>query len=317
MLAAAAMFSIAACSNKIEYNRVPFVTLGVSEINVDEDTVSVKVPVKLYNGEDASVAVVILPASQFGIGTPETDAVAGTNFSIADPADGIIKFTKDASEKEIVLNITKIDGYTGNLNFVLAIEGKTEGVTEGASSMCLCTIKDLDHPLSAMFGNWACYGTSLSEETEDLYYAAFPFTVSPYDGDPTKIWISNIVPMGYYYASYLTNCQVYAEVSNDMKTIKIPVPQTLEKATFDKLFGGGIDPAKLYNWPGFWDGATGNSEPGYITFTYDEGEGCYFTDDSWGIANDDIIADSDWLYYECNIITDAAEEGEPTCIFKL
>lgn len=317
-LAVAALFSLAACSNKVEYKRVPYVAFGTFEVSVAEDTVSVKVPVQLYNADEANAAVEILPASAFGIGNEETDAVEGTNYTVADPTDGIIRFTKDNEKAFITLNITKVDGYTGNLNMVLGLESKTDGVQLGANSLILCTIKDLDHPLGEMFGDWKLYATALNEGTKELYYAAgMPFKVSAYDGDPTKIWISNIVPMGYYYGSYLGNCQIYAEVSDDMSTIKIPVPQPLAKASYDNLFGPGMGAPKLYSWPGFWDGATGSTEAGYLTFTYNEDKGAYFTDDSWGIASDSIVADNDWLYYECNVITDAAAPEEPTYIIQV
>lgn len=317
-LAVAALFSLAACSNKIEYKWVPYVSLGTFGGDVTEEAGSIQVPVLLCNADAADVSFSVAPASAFGVGSEATDAVEGVNYSIASPVDGVVKLTKDNPEASITINITDIDGYTGNLSFVLGIESKTEGVQNGANTLILITIKDTDHPLGEMFGDWKLYGTALNEETEELYYAAgMPFKVSAYDGDPTKIWISNIVPMGYYYGSYLGNCQVYAEVSDDMSTIKIPVPQALTKASYDNLFGPGLGAPKLYNWPGFGDGATGSTEAGYLTFTYNEDKGAYFTDDSWGIASDSIVADNDWLYYECNVITDAAAPEEPTYIIQV
>ena len=317
-LAVAAMFSLAACSNKIEYKTVPYVSFGTFGGDVEETAGSIQVPVLLRNADAADVAITVVPASEFGVGTKETDAVEGVNYSIASPTDGVIKLTKENPESNITLNITDIDGYTGNLNLVIGIESKTDGVQNGANSVILVTITDTDHPLSAMFGDWALVYTAedwISETETDLYYDEVPFKMSAYDGDPTKVWFSTLLPGGEWYSGYIGVTSVYGEVSEDMSTIRIPVPQAMPKATPGNMFGSYAGQVlKLYSWPGYWDGANPSTEAGYITFTYDEAEGVYFTEDSWGAATDEIC---EWFYTDFNVITDAAADGEPTYIYKV
>lgn len=318
-LAVAALFSLAACSNKIEYKWVPYVSLGTFGGDVTEEAGSIQVPVLLCNADAADVSFSVAPASAYGVGSEATDAVEGVNYSIASPVDGVVKLTKDNPEASITINITDIDGYTGNLSLVLEIESKTEGVQNGANTRILITIKDTDHPLGEMFGKWGMYYTSIdwvSDTDFDLYYDTIPFTMSAFDGDPTKVWISTIIPAGEWYKSYLGNCQVYAEVSEDMSTIKIPVPQAMAKANIGGMFSSLSGQAlKIYSWPGFWTEEAGPIvEPGYITFTLAD-DGAYYTEDSWGASTDEVIPD--WIYTDFNVITDAAAEGKPTFIFKV
>lgn len=291
--AAAALF---ACSPYEDYTTASYVVIDASALEVPEgpykvagaDTL-IAIPVWLHNNKTGCTVTYTVT---------DNTATVGTDYTLVDNS-GTITFDPGKDSTAIEIKVTGQPGvFTQNVDFTVTLASATNEVPIGAINTCKVTIKDFDHPLTKLFGTYTMYQINLST-TPAYAYAKFPITISQYAGDPTKVWISDIIYFTYTYASYLTaSPAVYADVSSDMKTITIPVPQTT-KAHGDDMFNemkeddfftlyavSGTNPDKLE-----WD-----TKEGKITFTLQE-DGSYLTNDSFALNVPSFVAKPDWLYY--------------------
>ena len=111
--------------------------------------------------------------------------------------------------------------------------------------------------------------------------------ISPYEGSKSLIWIDKIVPLFSegIGAEFFPHGEVCAEVSIDMKTITIEVPQQVEAtASFWQI----EEPLILYKCAGDDADAEFETFGGTITFTLQE-DGSWRTFDSYGFSTESEV----------------------------
>ena len=181
--------------------------------------------------------------------------------------------------------------------------GKIEAVKEGTATItaksgeksAACTVivkaKVPEHPLAALFGDYTFTSpiVAFDEERENLVYtyASWEMSISPYEGSKSRIWIDKIVPLFSegIGAEFFPHGEVYAEVSIDMKTITIDVPQQVEAtASFWQI----EEPLILYKCAGDDADAEFETFSGTITFTLQE-DGSWRTTDSYGFSTESEV----------------------------
>lgn len=216
-----AVFAIAsvfaACSRKIEYQTVPYVSVDHTSYTVEENVGEISIPVNVYNtnGQEVTVAVKTL----------DNTAVIGTDYEIVSPASGILTFSGDKTTEVVKVAVKSHEGvYTGNMRFGIQINCTTEGVVNGGYTQSVVTIKDLDHPLSSILGAYTVTAAGPGIE------APFTMTLTPDEEDVTVVWADVVCPFVIDYPSY--NWDVYGVVSDDKTTITFPYLQELEAGYF-------------------------------------------------------------------------------------
>ena len=181
--------------------------------------------------------------------------------------------------------------------------GKIEAVKEGTATItaksgeksAACTVivkaKVPEHPLAALFGDYTFTSpiVAFDEERENLVYtyASWEMAISPYEGSKSRIWIDKIVPLFSegIGAEFFPHGEVCAEVSIDMKTITIDVPQQVEAtASFWQI----EEPLILYKCAGDDADAEFETFSGTITFTLQE-DGSWRTFDSYGFSTESEV----------------------------
>ena len=180
---------------------------------------------------------------------------------------------------------------------------KIEAVKEGTATItaktgeksAACTVivkaKVPEHPLAALFGDYTFTSpiVAFDEERENIVYtyASWEMAISPYEGSKSRVWIDKIVPLFSegIGAEFFPHGEVYAEVSIDMKTITIDVPQQVEAtASFWQI----EEPLILYKCAGDDADAEFETFSGTITFTLQE-DGSWRTTDSYGFSTESEV----------------------------
>ncbi len=283
IITAAAVAGLAACSDS-EYKVVPFASLDTQAVTVDESETEtlVSIPVRVYNNKTGcTVSYTITDGS----------AVNGVNFKPLNDS-GVLNFEAGTDSLAISFYTTGAPGtFTGDQTFSVKLTDASEGVTLGTFSKCTVTIKDTDHPLSALFGKYTMKAVSLNTN-DGLGYYSWDMNMSPYEGDVTRVWMDNVVMFSFALNSYSGNCPVYGVVSDDRKTITIPLPQktTGSLAVFE------LGDAWIYAHEG--------TKGGYITegtnvvFTLNE-KGEWVTPTDFGLSNPDVVDQYSVLYAYC------------------
>lgn len=205
LTAASLMLMSLACSRLEDFDHHTFASFGDDDYLVSETVGTVKIPVNLYNC-DGDVNVIIKASD----GT----AVSGKDYTIVEPASGVLSFAKGETTKDVTVKINARSGeYTGNLSFAIALSSSSDGLGVGSINNVSITIKDLDHPLASIVGDYTvtCEGA--------LYGPAkYTMTLSLDENDPTVVWCNRIVPMLAVLANYGTG-YVKGVVSEDKATI--------------------------------------------------------------------------------------------------
>ncbi|MBQ7709969.1 MAG: hypothetical protein IJT74_08650 [Bacteroidales bacterium] len=189
------------------------------------------------NETDGEISVPVTLASVKGIATTisyeavDGTAKAGVNYDLADGA-GTLTFSADARTQYIKVKIydpevvydeegNRVGGrYTGDLKFSLRFKS-TGDVNNSADNTCTITIADLDHPLSAILGDWTfsaiCRGAA----------ASWPCELRKDDSDDHMVWFYDLV---YFSRSGWDGWDIsyYGIVSEDLTTITIPLGQKSE-----------------------------------------------------------------------------------------
>jgi len=204
--------ALMACQNLVEFEHHSFVSYTPTDNNfnpsINEDQGTYTIPVSVYN-VDGPVSVTVTPV--------DGSAKAGTNYSLVEPANGVLSFSAGETTKNVVVSITNLEGeFTGSLDFAIDIKSATEGVETGALSRISFTVKDLDHPLSAFLGTWTLAG--VADYWGDVY--DFQFTiVAPDPKDVTYVEVHDLEP---YFAStgYIATrgYNILEGYANDAKT---------------------------------------------------------------------------------------------------
>ena len=275
--------ALASCNKELTFNHHSFISMYGGNQSVAEDVGNVTIPVSLYNNKDGATITVKCT---------DGTAVSGTNYQLVEPASGVINAAAGDTLKKIVVKIIDRPGiFDGNLAFNVSIDSQTEGVEVGAHDNIFVTIKDNDHPLVDMFGEYTMQAVSMNSNG-GLSYPSWTVNVSAYDGNVTRLWFSNLT---YFtataYHSYTGDCPVYGVVSEDKKTITFPFPQTS-----GTLEAWGIDDAAYTFGHTGYNGVYVTSEV-EVVFTLDEESGAYFTQDSFGISHPSDVSDYPDLFY--------------------
>lgn len=284
-MAAAAVAGLAACSDT-EYKVVPFASLDMQAVTVDESETEtlVSIPVRVYNNKTGcTVSYSITDGS----------AVNGVNFKPLNDS-GVLNFEAGVDSLAISFYTTGAPGtFTGDQTFSVKLTDASDGVTLGTFSKCTVTIKDMDHPLSELFGNYTMYAVTLNTSNSLAYYN-WKMNMSPYEGDVTRVWLDNVVFFSSAYNSYTGNCPVYGVVSDDRKTITIPLPQKTTGSLAD-IFDEMSD-AWIYAHEGIKGGYI--TEGTNVVFTLNE-DGQWVTPTDFGLSDANEVDKYSVLYAYC------------------
>lgn len=295
--------SLVACQKYADYSWVPYASLDTESMKVSETEggVIVSLPVHVYNApEGCSVAYDITDIS----------AQQGLDYTVVD-GTGVLNFAAGETSKDLQFNIVGQPGvYTGDTKFKVSLKSATNEVTIGSINACTISIADKDHPLTSLFGTYEYHSMQLDDETEEFaYYGWKTLTLSQVEGEAYKVWIDKLFVLQLWYPSYLPNngggC--YANVSKDLKTISIPVPQDFHTSGVN-LFG---EPDEWYIWK--CDQLSFSTEEGEIVFTLDD-QGRYVTTDDFGLNTEAYI--DDLFYYGMNALS-SLDPSKPTYFKKL
>ncbi len=222
-----------------------FVAFDKAAFSCSETDGEISIPVTLasLNGKSTTISY----------GSVNGTAVEGINFDLVDGA-GTLTFTPDARTQYIKVKIydpdVEYDGiervagkYTGDLKF--QIEFKSTGdVAASMENACTVTIKDLDHPLTAILGDWTftadCRGSMSS----------WPCELAKDEKDDHVVWFYDLV---YLSRSGWDGWDIsyYGVVSEDLTTITIPLGQeseyTYSNGQHVTLFGVDADFEYLFD----------------------------------------------------------------------
>jgi len=217
---AAAMVLVlsASCNRKIELQPQTFATFDAVSFSVDETAPSVSVPVSIYNPTGAEVQVTVK-----GV---DGKAVNGVDYEIVSPASGILTFSGDVATQNIEVKINgQVGEFTNNKDFTIQIASATTGVSVGNLNTARVVIKDLDHPLASILGEYAAEG--LSAAAGGAY--AWTVTIDKNDDSVQKV---NVIGLNDWGETLV------GEVSDDMTVITMPFGQTYVASGYTTLFVG-------------------------------------------------------------------------------
>ncbi len=217
----AAVMALASCNKEVEYQTSSFVTFESTGYTVQENAGTVKIPLHAYaenvdlsfprEGANTSVTFQVI----------DNTAKNGVNFTV-EPANGVLDIN-GTTDSAITLNITNLVGeFTGDLTFTIAITGASNDYTIGGLNTVNVTIKDIDHPLADVLGNY-----TVTQEDFAQGPVSYTMQIVADDKDLSVVWIYPICPL----ASQV-GFQVYGTVSEDHKTITIPCGQELDGLIF-------------------------------------------------------------------------------------
>lgn len=279
ILAAAAILSSLVACTKQDFNDPKFVVLGNKTYTVEENVGVLKIPV--YNNKAVATTV--------SFKAVDATATAGTFFNLENKT-GVINFKEGQKTDTIVVNILPIDGYTGNTKFDVKIESATNGVAVGGANTCTVTIKDLDHPLSAFFGEYTMQAVSINTSQGLSYYKWTMEMVA----DPDNV--DNVICdyMCYFAYYYEVEATLVGTVSEDRKSIVFTLPQVGEEPAED-FFSGNMGNFAYYGSEA--DGTTPITKDFKVTFTLDEESGKWITTDNFQLNSVEYAKTADWLYY--------------------
>lgn len=272
-----------ACNEVAEYKTVPFASLDMRSASVKESAEGtvLNIPVHLYNNQGACAVTYAIE---------DGTAKNGVDFTPVD-ASGVLNFPAGTDSLAIGVNIKGQPGvFTGNLNFTVALKSADNDVKLGVLKDCTVEIADLDHPLTAIFGDWNMTAVTLASSGYTI--AKFVTSLSQYEGNPYRVWISNVIPFtaSEYYGAYVKGAKVYAEVSKDLKTITVPMPQDMGASANDAF---GV--AENY-WLYGWNGSAFLTDPATAVFERQD-DGSYKSTSDFGSATPTYVGDGLFYYY--------------------
>ncbi len=211
-VALAGIAGLAACAKPAQFYNPPFVIMEATSVTVEESNPAktLELTVLAYGIKEACTVTYVVEA-----GT----ATEGVDYSLTD-ASGILKFSPESATQTISLSVTGQPGaYTGNTQFKVKLASASEGVTLGAATTCTVTVKDLDHPLSAILGEYNAAGIDVFDVE-----IVWPLSVTADEKDIHKVWLKNVIGLPAYN-DLDWDLSVYGIVSDDLKTITIPYLQ--------------------------------------------------------------------------------------------
>ncbi len=195
-----------------------FVAFDNAALSFSETDGEVSIPVTLasLNGKSTTVSY------EAANGT----AKSGVNFELVDGA-GTLSFTPDARTQYIKVRILdpeveyedgeRVGGlYTGDLKFTISFKS-TGDVAASRQNACTVTIKDVDHPMSALLGDYSMTAESYFNGPVD-----WTMSILKDEKDDHMVWFFNIFAVDGWAD---TDTMYYGNVDADMTTITIPLGQ--------------------------------------------------------------------------------------------
>lgn len=208
----------ASCNRKIELQPQTFATFDAVSFSVDETAPSVSVPVSIYNPTGSEVQVTVK-----GV---DGKAVNGVDYEIVSPASGILTFSGDVATQNIEVKINgQVGEFTNNKDFTIQIASATNGVGVGNLNTARVVIRDLDHPLASILGEYS--GVGVFASVGGVYN--WTLTIDKNDDSVQKV---NIIGLNDFGETLV------GEVSEDMSVIKLPFGQMYSASGYDVLFVG-------------------------------------------------------------------------------
>lgn len=282
----AGVAGLAACTKYAEYETAPFASLDFRSATVEESKTAATftLPVHVYNYDGACSVTYTVDA-----GT----AKEGVDYSLVD-ASGVLNFAEGTDTQNITISVTGQPGvYTGNLKFTVTLKSASNDVQIGAIKTCTVTVKDLDHPLSAILGEYDADGTDVFGRG-----IVWPLTFSADEENDHKVWIKNIVGF-VYYNDLDWDLSVYGIVSDDLKTITIPY---LQKTGIQ--WDAAEDYMQLCSWAVVDDDIAEDETPGEFKLVWNERYGGFINDSRYGFdaALTGKMGNYIGLYYAANSV---------------
>lgn len=308
---AAAMASIIACGEK-EPDNYGFASMGAPEVVVDENCGTVEVEVLLVSTAPTPTTVT------FSI--TNGAAVEGENFSY--DGEKSIVFNAGETSKKIAFNVVDKPGeYAGALDFTVTLTGADNKTTLGTLASTTVTINDLDHPLVSLITTFDM--TSLLHYNGKLRYITWPVVFSAIEGKDDELWASNLNYALYHWPSRNdvntadVGVGLYVKVSEDHKTITVPLPQYTESTTswWDWLDPGVSSEHYMY---ALFDESTSlfTTDESEVHFILQEDGETYKLDKTFGVTRQTAINEGQgelYFYYTCFANEDP---NQPTLLKK-
>jgi hypothetical protein len=191
-----------------------FVAFDNAAMSIEEKGGVIKVPVTLASIKGISAAV------DFEI--IDGTAKLGENYNLVNETT-TLTFDAQNRTQYIEVSIINIPGvFTGDLRFSIKLS-EDGTVKPSVENTCVITIQDLDHPLSAFFGEWTA--TANSHYFGDVEWDV---TLAKDEDDISVLWVTDIIygfpKYGFSYPSYDT--RFYGIVSEDGSELSFNIGQT-------------------------------------------------------------------------------------------
>jgi hypothetical protein len=268
LLASVTLFGACNLNESPEFNDADaFVAFGGNSFLVEETAEVLKVPVRLTSLKNLTSTVTYELI--------DSTAIAGRDYELSGGAT-VLNFDGKEPVQYIEFNILPHEGvFTGDRIFGIALKSASN-VSLGSNDTVYVKILDLDHPLSAILGDYAVYGPNYFSNRDDNWTVKLE---KDDEGDVSKVWISNLVVAG-------TNQKVYGIVNEDMTKIEIPVKQTIAtSSSYNSIVLEGFDNADINSADLLPDGSKLTmtlTQDSPIVFTMDLPFGSHIIDvDSW------------------------------------
>lgn len=210
---AAVSLLLVSCGRKVEFQHESFATLDAVKYTVREDAGEFKVPVSLYNPSGAEVQLIVK--------TKDSTAVKDVDYEIVSPASGVLTFSGDDSEKDIVIKLNHNKAFQKSKIFYLSIASADGDYGIGNLNTATCVIKDAEHPLDKFIGEWKGSAVSLDGTN-------YPVTVTVAEDEAdetyTKLKVSGVEP---FTSSLSSVAPMSAVVNADKTQIAVPSGQQI------------------------------------------------------------------------------------------
>ncbi|MCR5351785.1 MAG: hypothetical protein K6E35_04755 [Bacteroidales bacterium] len=138
-------------------------------------------------------------------------AKAGVNYNLK-TTSGTISFDAENRTQYIEFEILYFNEYTGDLNFIVTLS-ENENINLGYLSSCTVTVGDVDHPLSALIGEY----TATSGDGN-----VWSMVLKKDEKDDHMVWFFNIFGNAGWA---IDGTMFYGNVDDEMESINIPFGQ--------------------------------------------------------------------------------------------
>lgn len=189
LLIVAALMVLASCGRKVEFEHNTFATFDGTSYSIEEDSqMELKIPVTVMNPTGAEVSV--------SVKTVDGKAQEGVDYEIISPVSGILTFSADETQKDVIVAVNYDSELTGTKDFTLTLSSATEGFMVGQCNSVKVRIKDADHPLKAFIGEWTASAAGLS----GLSYS-WSMIIEGDESDPTysNLLVYDLDPFTAYF----------------------------------------------------------------------------------------------------------------------